>query len=182
MCASKSVEQAKEDGWDNYLNQLEKESARGLALVGAAILDDRLCDLLKSFLIPKPEKVKQLLGAGGPLGTLRSRITAAYCLGLVAEDQYHTLLTLNEIRNKFAHDLDSESFDSQRVRKLCSKLVLPEPLRQGKEFESAPDRWKFLLNVVLLAFELDMSRRHIKNQRRITPQKKDMPRWQFTTK
>lgn len=131
--------------------EFRAESDRAAAILGAALLDECLRQLLASFLVDDSTKVDKLLIAG-PLGTFWSRRLAAYCLGLIGEDEYHDLEIIGQIRNDFAHDLHGLSFSSQSVSDRCGELRFPKRLRLGAEL--SPPRGRFTLSLGLLVSEL----------------------------
>ena len=56
----------------NFFSELNRENDRGLALVGAAVLDDRLGATLRSFFCEERPAKKLLDDASAPLGTFSS--------------------------------------------------------------------------------------------------------------
>lgn len=103
-------------GGINLLNaQLRNLDERGLILSLAAFAEDSLATLLTAFMLPT-EAARQLIdGFNAPLGTLSSRIRAAYALGLVTEDQFEDLERLRKIRNAFSHTWKPTSFSDPGI-------------------------------------------------------------------
>lgn len=132
--------------------EFRAESDRAAVILGAALLDECLRQLLASFLVDDSTKVDKLLATDRPLGTFSSRRLAAYCLGLIGENEYQDLELIGRIRNDFAHDLHGLSFSSQSVRDRCGELRLPKPLSPRAQLSTA--RGRFTLSVGLLAAEL----------------------------
>jgi DNA-binding MltR family transcriptional regulator len=104
-----------------FLEELNKESDRGAALVSAAMLDDLLEKIILAFLIDTKETKKLISGFNAPLGTFSARIIAAYSLGLLSEEEYEECGRLRQIRNEFAHHVH-QKFDDQKVRDVCGNL------------------------------------------------------------
>ena len=72
-----------------FLRELQTESDRGLALVGASVVDDKLGSTLASlFLVDCKATPKLIDGANAPLGTFSSRVDACLALGLVDQFEY----------------------------------------------------------------------------------------------
>jgi hypothetical protein len=97
---------------------------RSAVLVGSAILERRLENLLASRLIG-PTAAKKLLGdtgKNGPLGSFFSKILAAWSLGLISEDEYADLEIIRDLRNSFAHDVLDCDFTNPEVKVKCDKL------------------------------------------------------------
>src|SRR5262249_9675633 len=86
--------------------QLAKESDRGVALIGAALLDAALESMLRRYFVDDAKTVEELLlNEGGPLSSFSARIKVAYCLGLFARNIFRDLDTVRGIRNEFAHHI-----------------------------------------------------------------------------
>lgn len=58
---------------------------RAIAIVGVTFLDSILEHTLINFMIDDEKEASKLLGLDRPLGTFSSRVTAAYCLGLICK-------------------------------------------------------------------------------------------------
>jgi len=86
-----------------FLAQFNKESDRGAALIAAAMLDDRLKDMLSSFLADTATAKELLSGFNAPLGTFSSRISAAHALGLLQDNELNEITLIRKIRNEFGH-------------------------------------------------------------------------------
>src|SRR4051812_16444590 len=86
-----------------FLAELQAESDRGLALVGAAVIDDRLRETLASFVVEGPLGARLLDGASAPLSTFSARTDACAALGLIDEFEYGEISLLRKVRNEFAH-------------------------------------------------------------------------------
>jgi len=97
------------------------ESDRIVAIVGGAYFDALLESLLQSVFI-REQAEEDLLSASGPLGSNGSRYKLAYCLGLIRKHQRDDLRYVAKIRNEFAHNYTSLSFDDAPVRDWCSNL------------------------------------------------------------
>jgi len=60
-----------------FRGKLEGETERGLAIVGAAFLDDALKEFLRAYLMDDPKKVVNGL-LGGSFGSFKKRCDLAY--------------------------------------------------------------------------------------------------------
>lgn len=112
------------------LNQLNKESHRGAAVLSCSFIEDQLANIIRSFLIDTKEAEKLLEGFNAPLGTLSSRATMAYTLGLITKDEYEEINILKKIRNLFAHNFKA-SFEDDKIIDLCKKLTF-----SAKDYEN----------------------------------------------
>jgi DNA-binding MltR family transcriptional regulator len=142
-----------------FLEDLQKETDRGAALVGAAFLDDVLEASLRAFFVDDKKVADQLLGSGDrPVSTFSARTHLAYCLGLLAPKVYADLNQIREIRNWFAHRHHPGSFDDPPVRDWCVALnfwrILPEHV-------GLTNRSRFVITAAMTAVVLiGNSKRH----------------------
>jgi DNA-binding MltR family transcriptional regulator len=105
--------------------ELNSETARATAVVGAAITDAILTEsLLRQF--PRAGRTRDELfkSAGGRLGDYDTKSKLAYTLGIVSKQAFEDIQAIGEIRNKFAHRLDISSFDHKSIVSLCDNLKL----------------------------------------------------------
>jgi hypothetical protein len=110
-----------------FLLEFQKESDRGAALVGAALLDTRLERLLISHMIPGEGSNKLVCGGNAPLGTFSARISTCVALGLITSIERHDLNLVRSIRNEFAHREHGLDFSAPRIIGLCSSLKSRRP-------------------------------------------------------
>ena len=71
-----------------FLREFNNESDRGAVLTAAAVLDERLSQILKAFLADVLAVKDLLNGAHAPLGTFSARTVATYSLGLIQENEF----------------------------------------------------------------------------------------------
>lgn len=90
---------------------LAKESERGAIIVGAAILDAQIEELLLAFLAPT-ETSEYLVSQKGPLGNFGARINAAYTLGLITAEVKKRMTLVMALRNLCAHEWNLDSIES----------------------------------------------------------------------
>lgn len=90
---------------------LEEHSARTLVIVGAALMDHLLREILRQHLLPKTAKQSdsdELLEGDRPLSTFSSRIKLSYRLGLIDETLYRSVDTVRSLRNPCAHSVEAD--------------------------------------------------------------------------
>ena len=109
-----------------FLPELNKESDRGRVLIACSYLDDLMRRILLAFLIDRDISPRLVEGFSAPLGTLSTRTSAAYALGLISEREFRECEVLRRIRNRFAHDMQA-SFDMQDIGDLCQNLAMAAP-------------------------------------------------------
>ncbi|SJZ30979.1 hypothetical protein SAMN02745126_00107 [Enhydrobacter aerosaccus] len=127
---------------------------RAIAIVGVTFLDSILEHTLINFMIDDEKEVSKLLGLDRPLGTFSSRVTAAYCLGLICKTVRDDLRIVGRIRNKFAHELQA-SFDLEPLRGWCLSLRWHEFSMMMKAPSDATPRDIFKVGVNQLICYLD---------------------------
>lgn len=137
--------------FSSFLSEFQEETDRGAALVGAALIDDRLERLLKSHLLECKQSKEILNGGNSPLGSFSARTNMAYCLGLITELEYKEIETIRKVRNEFAHKVHGLSFKDQKVNDLCQNLKANTP--DGKRFDGEP-RQLFINSVILTSLAL----------------------------
>src|SRR4051794_22563748 len=79
-----------------------KETERGKACVGDAILDDEVKQLCCVHLVADSEETSSLMRNGEPLGSHGQRLKLAYCLGWLGIATYQTCRDIHRIRNRMA--------------------------------------------------------------------------------
>ena len=109
--------------FSGFLKEFQAETDRGAALVGAALLDKQLHDLLRSHLLDKKESLELLEGGSAPLGTFSARIKASYCLGLITDLEHRELQLIRKVRNEFAHQTHGLTFQNEKIASLCGNLL-----------------------------------------------------------
>jgi mannitol operon repressor len=105
-----------------FLAEFQKETDRGAALVGAALIDTRLDAVLRSHLVDSKAVDELMEGGNAPLGTFSSRIKMAYALGLITELEFDECEIIRRIRNYFAHGVHGLTFQDQKLSALCNNL------------------------------------------------------------
>jgi DNA-binding MltR family transcriptional regulator len=136
---------------ENYLNiriELQKESERGSVLLAASYLENLLEEVLRKKLIGNKKHLDDLFDYSGPLGTFSSRISIAYSMGILLDDEFNDLSIIRKIRNDFSHKPTIIKFSDQKISSLCDKLkcIIRENL-------DSPNK-KFITSVAYLAGSL----------------------------
>jgi DNA-binding MltR family transcriptional regulator len=134
-------------------NDLDKESDRGAALLGAAFLDESLEAMLRMFFVDDSSLADELLGTDRPLGSFSARIRTAYAIGLLGREMYADLETVRSIRNDFAHDHRGLSFDNQSLADRARNLKAWANVNKQLGWNATP-RVCFIMGVSMLANKL----------------------------
>jgi DNA-binding MltR family transcriptional regulator len=113
----------------DLLDDLEKDGPRGAVLLGHAVLESAMRDLLISRMLPLNRREDDaLFGGYGPLSTMAARISVARAFNIITKEARQNLDTIRQIRNCFAHTDRRIDFDDPKVVALCEKLAIPTRL------------------------------------------------------
>jgi hypothetical protein len=106
-----------------WAQRLWGESPRGVILIVGAYGDEAVERLLRAACLDV-KQVDELLDSGGsaPLGSFGAKIKACWCLGFLPEDEYVNLEQIRKMRNEAAHNLDTVSFESQKIKQHLANL------------------------------------------------------------
>jgi DNA-binding MltR family transcriptional regulator len=102
-----------------FLEDMQAETDRGVALVAVAFLEDCLGALLRSLCIEDPGAVRGLLNT---YWSIDKRAQLAYCLGRIPRRWRSDLEIINGIRNEFGHGHRPASFADPKIAPLCERL------------------------------------------------------------
>jgi hypothetical protein len=163
--------------------QIEFDSDRAAGLVAGSIAERRLEQALMSRLrTDKPDIARDLFRPSGALGPFSTKISFAYMMGILSDQAHRDLVTLKNIRNDFAHDLELDSFDVPSIKDRCKNLVLidkhigPIPTQpvdgrsatsrsEGAFYLGLPDhehkladpRFRYIMTSQIISFSLGMA-------------------------
>lgn len=126
----------------SFFGELQRETDRGLPLVAAALVDEKLLEALQSFLCEGKAAERLLSEPNAPLGTFSSRIEACFALGLIDEHEYREITLIRKVRNLFAHARHGLSFENEKVAGLCASFKSELP--SGAEYERSGARFRFI--------------------------------------
>lgn len=147
--------------FNKFLPELNKESDRGMVLIAASYLDELMLEILKSYFITGKVSSALVEGFNAPLGTLSTRCSAAYSLGLISKTEFGEADLIRKIRNNFAHNIHT-SFEDMKVVELCNKLEYA-----AKDYDNVvvSSRGKFSTSAVCLILNLT-NRPHYVSQKK----------------
>jgi mannitol operon repressor len=167
--------------WQGFYDELNEETSdRAVAIVGTEFLSGHLGQVIESFLIDDAE-ASDFLDPGNPfapLGSFGARIKAAYCLGLISQDEYNDLKIIKNIRNSFAHGLHGLSFLTPDIQAECEKLKCPQKVMATHLPPSARDQ--FTVALALLLSAMSMRTIEVKDQRRSVRRESKVTRLEFS--
>jgi hypothetical protein len=149
-----------------FLDEFQSETDRGAALVGAALIDKKLLDTLRAFMVEGNVSEGLLEGGNAALGAFAARIKAAFALGLIDRHEYDECNLIRKIRNEFAHRVHGTSFKQPEIAKLCDKLQSDLPGGRGK-FKDKP-RHMYINAVVLTIMRFTYRNEWVAKEKRHT--------------
>ena len=141
------------------VDELEQQTDRGAAIIGAAFVESLLRQSLESRLRLQTSlerrTAKGLFGTMGPLSSFSAKIDLGVLLGLYPEGVRGDLHRLRDVRNQFAHEHEPRDFAHPRISEICAKFWLPHNLfivATGAGSQAFPEdgRGRYILTVKLL--------------------------------
>jgi DNA-binding MltR family transcriptional regulator len=150
--------------WQRLIQEFQKKSDRTVAILGTTYLNTNLARLLECFIIDDEKISKMLLGEENPLGSFEARIKVAYGLGLISKTEYHDLVLIWHIRNRFIRDMGGASFNEMDIRNLCKRLKIPDEVILQEE-DPSPRRL-FVFGSAILAQQLMFRANEAFNEKR----------------
>lgn len=135
-----------------FVEELNKETDRGLPLVGAALIDEKLLETLQAFFIEGKSSKKLLTEGNSPLGTFSAKIETCFALGLIDEFEYQEISLIRKIRNEFAHAKHGLSFQTEKIKGICSSLKSDLP--EGSNYPTNNPRFRFTNAIVCIVLRL----------------------------
>ncbi len=114
--------------FSDYYELISEESDRGAVIVAASILDEKLGEILKVFLLPPSTKKDDLLdGAYAPLGSFSAKIELSFRLGIIRQPIRQQLMLFKSIRNDVAHRLSVASLQDEKCRSRLAEILKTTP-------------------------------------------------------
>lgn len=125
------------DEFEKYWKSLEDESDRGVAILAMCRLE-LILDKAIRFLAPDIEF---------PLRSMEVKLYVGLVAGLYDKKVFDGLVTINKIRNKFAHRSDAKDFAFEYVRSACENLknCIPDKTNFEDFCKAKTDRERYLV-------------------------------------
>lgn len=173
------IEKLREESKALY-DAVNEEPDLPCVLISTSYIDQCLASLLKQS-FTEGDTANRLLDSRGILGTFMARADLCYCLKIITKELYNNLRKIAEIRNIFAHNYLSTSFDDPKVKKLCEEITFPVVAaatyfngETGKSYDNKnpftkfnDPRSRFTINAVLIANRLLLAGLSLKKTNRI---------------
>lgn len=139
------------DRYNEIVHIFHTESDRAAAILAGSYLEVLLEKLLRTKFIQNPV-VEDLFKGNGALSTFSSRIMLCFALDYISENTYRDLNLVRRIRNHFAHNIETASFEDPEVHSRCAELSLvKQTLKSGQEEYLPQDaRSQFLISVGIM--------------------------------
>ena len=152
--------------WIDDLNLELQGSDRACAILSGAILDERLKELIKKYLLPSSNtKNDRLLGRSAPIESFSSRIELAQRLNLISAKTSTSLNWVRDIRNAAAHQeefsLENDSY-KDKISNLISELKIKE--KAPSLLKEPYDKLKgnFISVIIILTISLELEEKETK--------------------
>ena len=139
--------------YEPALKAYDDQSDRATAIVVACVLDELLEKVIKASYI-KDQNVNSLFKNDRLLQSFYAKVNIAYFSGLISNFMYHDLKLIGEIRNKFAHGINTDlkfthSYIVQRINKLEVGFdPIPDARIPKLRFVLAVSRLSALLQII----------------------------------
>jgi DNA-binding MltR family transcriptional regulator len=106
------------------IEEIEKQTDRGAAIIASAYLEERLLAAIKAR-TNRHDKIESAIYKGsGPLASFSAKIDLGLLLGIYTPKLHSFLHTIRDIRNEFAHKSKPRNFSSQRIKDLSKNLYV----------------------------------------------------------
>ncbi|AOT08731.1 hypothetical protein [Pseudoalteromonas luteoviolacea] len=105
------------------VKELSLESDRALVLITGAHVENELTKHLEYRLLPKLDKKDELLHRAD----FETKIILAYRTGVITEDEFRVYTQLRQLRNKCAHDVSEQSFQTDQFQHRLKNIMRDSP-------------------------------------------------------
>lgn len=128
------------------VEEIEKQTDRGAALMAGAFLEERLLQAIKATIYQNSRINGRMFRADGPLGSFSALIDLGFMLGIYGVKRHQTMHAIRRIRNDFAHKtapLDFQTIDTWRLLALVPGDPKPLVHQYLKELDAmSEEQWE----------------------------------------
>jgi DNA-binding MltR family transcriptional regulator len=96
------------------------------AIIAGTIVEARLRQALEKVMVRDAEIEREMFHPSGPIGDFAAKIRLAFLLGLISKEGLQNLNLIKDVRNRFAHWVEVESFKSSNVKSLTDRFSILE--------------------------------------------------------
>ncbi|MGH6922203.1 MAG: MltR family transcriptional regulator [Propylenella sp.] len=120
---------------DEALADMARKAHAAYATLAAAMVEDRLAQLIQTKMPNLSNRLKKKLFTGyGPFGSLSVKIDTAFAMGLITLEVSRNLHAIREVRNAFAHSTKILHFHDDEIAELLKKFPSFKPSRDNLGF------------------------------------------------
>lgn len=148
----------------SFILELNHETDRGLPLVAAAVIDEKLKEILLTFMCDNKAARRLVMETNSPLASFSARIDACFALGLIDDFEFQEVTLIRRIRNAFAHERHRLTFSGEKVMGLCASLGSPLPESPSPAFVATP-RTRFTSAIITVVLRLLYRARYVSKHR-----------------
>jgi hypothetical protein len=107
------------------LQEVSSQSDRGAAIVAAAAIEELTEQvILERFIKLSSDRTEALFRRmNAPLSSFAAKIEIAFAIGIIANELRLTLHFIRDVRNKFAHRIESLTFDHPEIAAIIEKRM-----------------------------------------------------------
>ena len=138
---------------NNIVQEFEKESDRGAAVLAGSLIENYLAKYMKSNMIDD-KNVDDLFHGFGPFSTFSQRFRSAYAFRLISKEQKQTLSIIQSIRNHFAHNPYIATFEDKKVAGWCRSISIKNLLNivddKTNDFSNLNNRTRYMISISIL--------------------------------
>ena len=135
--------------WLNYSIGFFKDSDRGNIIIGGAILDAWLKEMILTIHSDKLKIVKKFIDHPGPISSFSSRIDYLFLIGYIDKNTHWALNKFRELRNDMAHKSDHLTFESQPVKDKIAAIA--QEIGSDQESESTKSYFHGIITKLYLS-------------------------------
>lgn len=93
-------------------HMIEGKTDREVAILGGALIEGIIIDLLSRVLVDSPfQRLKTLFEYPRPLSSFGNMLSLAYAFGVISSDEFHVANVIRKIRNHAAHSIGLREHD-----------------------------------------------------------------------
>lgn len=155
-----------DDKLGKFMLSLSKETDRALVIIVAAVLDEKLKEILGAFLVGGKESEIFLKRN---LQNFDTTNRAAFCLGLISKREYRLINGIRTLRNSFAHTFVTGDFDGTLESKKSEVFDMVTrflPAYDKRDFKSSREAFEVIvIDIVASIWERDSEIEPIENIR-----------------
>jgi mannitol repressor len=175
------------EGIQNLYAEIARNSDRAVGILAGSIVETHLTTFLKGVTRHYGKMWANRTHSSGPLGSFAVKIDLMYMFRIISKEAHGDLVRIKDIRNKFAHDLETKDFfdtsitDKIKSLKMVNRYVVasdalaessrtyliggPNTFRIGgktalEEIKQPRLRYVWSAKVFSMAFGMEWDRKH----------------------